>query len=68
MDVHAIGSMVLVDGTVPARITAIFIRDNRITYEVVWWNERERKEEVVEEWEIQPDGENARTQRINPIL
>lgn len=69
IEVYAVGSAVLVDGTVSARVTAIFIRGNgRITYEIVWWLNHERKAEVVELWEIQPDGEKARACRVNPIL
>lgn len=68
IDVYAVGSSVLVDGSVEARVTAIFIRKGRVSYEVVWWNDRTRKEEIVETWEIQPDGEKARKQRINPVL
>jgi hypothetical protein len=53
IQVYGVGSIVQLDGALEARITAIFIRDNgRITYECVWWNERERQEEVVEPWEI----------------
>jgi hypothetical protein len=56
------------DSTVPARVTAIFIRQHRVTYEVVWWNDRERHEEVVEEWEVQPNNEEAQSLRVSPIL
>lgn len=66
--VLAVGSEVLLDGAVSARITAIFIRDAGITYEVVWWNERERHEEVLEPWELKPNGEKARKARVSPIL
>ena len=68
MDVYAVGSNVLLDGSVSARITAVFIRENRVTYEVVWWNDRERNEEIVEPWEIQPDDDKTRTLRVNPVL
>lgn len=67
IEVYAVGASVLLDGTVTARVTAIFIREC-VKYEVVWWNDRERKEEVVEGWEIQPDDDTARMQRINPVL
>jgi hypothetical protein len=53
IQVYGIGSVVQLDGALEARITAITIRDNnRILYELVWWNERERQEETVEPWEI----------------
>ena len=68
IDVYAVGSQVLLDGTVSARVTAIFIHESRVTYEVVYWNDRERKEEVVEAWEIQADGDSSRSCRVNPIL
>ncbi len=68
IEVYAPGSTVLIDGSASARVTAVFIRENRITYEVVWWNDRERNEEVVEPWEIQPDNEATRMQRVNPVL
>lgn len=68
IDVYAIGSTVLVDGSVSARVNAIFIREGRVMYEIVWWNDRSRKEETVESWEVQPDGDNTKSQRINPIL
>ena len=66
--VLAVGSSVLLGDVVSARITAIFIREGRITYECVWWDDRERQEEVVEAWEVRPDGEESRTLRVDPIL
>jgi hypothetical protein len=69
-DVYAIGSNVLLDGTISARITGITIRGkDRVYYEVVWWNDRERKElSGIENWEIRPDDEKTRTLRVNHIL
>lgn len=58
----------LLGDVVSARVTAIFIREGRITYECVWWEERERQEEVVEAWEIRPDGDKARSMRVDPVL
>lgn len=48
-----IGSTVVLDTLVQARITAIMIRDKyAVSYEVVWWNERVRHVEWVESWEV----------------
>lgn len=68
IEVYAVGSEVLLDGSVSAHITAVFIRENHLGYEVVWWNNRERHVEVVEHWEIQPDNEKTKAQRICQIL
>ncbi len=68
MDVFAIGSQVRVSDVVSARVTAIFIREHRVSYEIVWWAAGARACEVVEPWEIQTDNENANALRINPIL
>lgn len=68
LDVYAIGSTVLLDGTISARIAAVFIRGNNVAYEVVWWNERDRQEEIVADWELRPDNKKARKLRINPVL
>lgn len=68
IEVLGIGSNVLLGDVVSARITAVFIREARVTYECVWWDERERREEVVEPWELRPDGEGARKLRVNQVL
>lgn len=68
MDVYAIGSEVLLDNDISARVAAIIIRDGRVAYEVVWWNERSREEAEVESWEVRPDSESARTLRVDPVL
>lgn len=68
VNVIAVGSSVLLGDVVSARVTAIFIREGRVTYECVWWDERERQEEVVEQWEVRPDGDDARNLRVDPIL
>lgn len=68
IEVFPIGAAVLLDGgVVTATVTAIFIRSNQAAYEVVWWNDRERKVEIVEEWEIQSD-DCEKSQRVCPIL
>lgn len=68
MNVYAIGSEVILDDAVSAKVIAVIIREGRVTYNVVWWNERSREEAEVEAWEIRPDGENAKTMRVDPIL
>lgn len=66
--VIGVGSKVLLGDVVSARITAVFIRRNRISYECVWWDDRERREEVVESWEVRPDGKRSRRLRVDPVL
>lgn len=68
IEVLAVGSNVLLGEIVSARVTAIFIREGRVCYECVWWNDRERCEVVVDAWEVRPDGEEARTLRVNQVL
>lgn len=55
MEVFEIGSAVLLGGDIPATITAINIRgkEHRLTYEVMWWDERNRKTEWVDPFEIE---------------
>lgn len=65
IEVHAVGSTVLLNGSVEARVTGVFIRPGIVRYEVVWWNDRERNEEVVDEWEV--TSENPMS-AINAIL
>lgn len=67
LEVFAIGSSVLLEGAISATVTAIFIR-SCVCYEVVWWAEGKRQCEVVESWELLPDGEKARMRRIDPVL
>lgn len=56
IEVLQIGQKVTIDGEIPATITAINIRPAtggyRITYEVMWWDERSRKTEWVDPFEI----------------
>lgn len=68
LQVFAIGSSVLLDGAISARVTKITILEGRVLYDCVWWNERNRQEATVEAWEIQPDGEQARMMRVDPVL
>lgn len=68
MDVYAIGSEVLLDGDVVARVVGIIVRENCVRYEIVWWNDRSREQEEVEAWEVRPNDDKTRTQRVNPVL
>lgn len=68
IEVIAVGSSVLLGDVIEARVTAVTIREGRILYECVWWDDSERHEEVVEAWEIRPNGESAQALRIDPIL
>jgi hypothetical protein len=68
IDVYAIGSEVLLDGRVSARIVTIRIEPGTVVYECVYWDELARRSEWVEAWEILPDGEKTRTARVNPVL
>lgn len=68
IEVIAVGSNVILGTVISARVTAVFIREHRITYECVWWDDCERHEEVVEGWELRPDNDTARTLRVDPIL
>lgn len=58
IEVFELNSEVLIDGEIPAFITAISIRPAgegvRVSYEVTWWDERTRKCEWVEPYEIKP--------------
>jgi hypothetical protein len=46
IEVHAIGTQVIIDGDIPATIRAVTIySDSWIKYLCVWWDERNRKEE-----------------------
>lgn len=67
LEVYPVGSSVLLDGVLSARVTAIFIREG-VCYEVVWWAEGQRYCEEVEAWELSADDDKARSQRINPVL
>lgn len=62
MEVLEIGSKVLLDGDIPATITSINIRgmEHRLTYEVTWWDERQRKSEWVDPFEIRQQESKTR--------
>lgn len=63
MEIFAIGSGVIVDGDIPAKILAVEIRGIAclITYQCMWRDERNRKTEWLTEGEIKPKGESKRT-------
>lgn len=65
IEVFAIGSEVLLNGLIDARITGIMIREGNVQYEVVFWNDRERQEIWVGAWEVSSDSGMA---AINSIL
>lgn len=68
IEVYGIGSEVILDNDVSAKVVAVIIREGRVTYSVVWWNERDRQEAEVEAWELRPGDDKAETRRVNQIL
>lgn len=62
MDVFEIGTEVLLDNDIPAHVTAVCIKgiEHRLTYEVTWWDERVRKVEWVDPYEIRAKAEARR--------
>ena len=46
---------VFIRGNIPATITSIRLFPGRSTYEVAWWNDHDRKEAWLEEFEIKED-------------
>lgn len=65
LDVIEIGSAVLLDGDIPATITALEVRgsEHLLTYQATWWDERNRKCEWVTPEEIK-HAEQRRTIRF----
>jgi hypothetical protein len=61
-----VGSKVILDGDIPATVTALNIRgiEHRLTYEVTWWDERTRKSEWVDPFEIESKDAIIRTLRF----
>lgn len=58
-EVYELGSQCMIDGEIPAIITGVNIRPAesgsvRIMYEVTWWDERSRKVEWLEPFEVRP--------------
>jgi len=70
IQVFELGSHVVVDGEIPAVITAVSIRPAqnsvRVSYEVTWWDERSRKCEWVEPFEIKPQEAKTKTLSFVP--
>jgi len=68
LEVFEIGSHVVIDGEIPAIVTAINVRgtEHRLQYEVTWWDERTRKSEWVEPFEIKPKDAKTRTMTFKP--
>lgn len=56
LEIYELGSEVVVDKEIPAVITGVNIRSAensvRVSYEVTWWEERTRKSEWLEPFEI----------------
>jgi len=70
IEVFELSSHVLIDGEIPAVITGISLRaaENsvRVSYEVTWWDERSRKCEWVEPFEIKPQEAKTKTLSFVP--
>ena len=66
MVVLAIGSAVIIGDNIPGIIVSIMIKgNNRVLYEVAWWNGRERKLEWLESSEVeQVVSKDARIEQI----
>lgn len=64
IEVIAMDAEVIIDGEIPARITAICLRDKNVSYECTWWDERTRKQEWLTASEIKPK-DTAHTHRIS---
>ena len=57
MLVHKPGSWVMVGDNIPATISRVFLSENGVVYEVVWWDGRERYERCLWPHEIKPHPE-----------
>lgn len=65
LEIYRHGAEVLVDGNIPARITAVEIRGDLITYQCCWWDERQRRSEWVSAEEVKPkNGDSVRRIRL----
>lgn len=69
MEVFEIGSEVLIDVDVPGIVTGINIRgvEHRLQYEVTWWDERNRKSDWFDPFEIKAKGVKIRTLKFVPL-
>lgn len=56
-----IGTRVVLDGEIPALITAINISGENLTYQCVWWDERTRKSDWLVAAEIKRATSEGRT-------
>lgn len=69
VEVHAVGSEVLLDGKIGARVTEVRLYGpGMVGYQCVWWDEHGRHEEMLESWEVLPDGDRTRKTRVSQIL
>jgi uncharacterized protein YodC (DUF2158 family) len=67
--VYTPGSEVLIDSRVSGRVIGVKIgAGNVISYECVWWDDQGRHDEVLEDWEVLPDGDKTRSLRVSQIL
>lgn len=65
LEVFEIGSAVVLDGDIPATVTALSIRgvEHYLSYEVTWWDERDRKSDWVTPGEVKA-GEACKTRTL----
>lgn len=54
-----IGTEVLLDGDIPAKVVAISIRgkENYVAYDCVWWDERQRRQDWIPADQVTIKGE-----------
>ena len=64
VEVYAVGCRVLLDGSIPAYITAISIRNDGVSYECNWWDERTKRTEWMTAQEFTLADVVPRTARI----
>ena len=71
IEVFQLGAQCMIDGEIPATITAVSLRpaENsvRVSYEVTWWDERTRKSEWVEPYEIKARAAKSSEIRFLPV-
>lgn len=60
-NVISCGSDVRIGDDIPAKVSAISIRDKRVLYEVTWWDGRTRKVEWLEEFEVKQTCDTPRS-------
>jgi len=65
MTVIPIGTVVLLRDDIPGIIVGISIRgQDRVTYEVAWWNERSYQTEWFNEFQFRVDGDGDSSESI----